>query len=243
MIFTKFRGRDVDAPMAAFENQFGSTTETRRHGDHTKRRPKFNGSAYLTQRRWMAGNAGSEVLRRATIYLMYSPWPVAVACVFAARGGGRDPPRAAAIVLESTGGLERPLLDALLDPGKVRHFAKGLGILAKTDAADAAVLARFALLASHRPAEQRTANQPELDALVTCRRQRVATRTAQRNRRGATASRRRPAAPGPGRPCPSRCSPGVPSCRLWRRCGTPCPERGRWGPARTAPGGPPCPSP
>jgi hypothetical protein len=59
-------------------------------------------------------------------------------------------PPATAIVLESTGGLERPLLDALLDarlpvalvnPGKIRHFAKGLGILAKTDAVDAAVLA------------------------------------------------------------------------------------------------------
>jgi len=53
------------------------------------------------------------------------------------------------IVVESTGGIERKLLGALLDanlplalvnPGKVRHLAKGLGILAKTDAIDAKVL-------------------------------------------------------------------------------------------------------
>lgn len=59
----------------------------------------------------------------------------------------------ATIVVEATGGLERPVLDALLDadlpvalvnPGKVRHLAIGLGILAKTDAIDARVLAKFA---------------------------------------------------------------------------------------------------
>src|SRR2546430_1681265 len=53
--------------------------------------------------------------------------------------------RPARIVVESTGGLERPLLEALLDvdlpvalvnPGRVRHFAIGIGILAKTDAID-----------------------------------------------------------------------------------------------------------
>src|SRR5438270_351968 len=57
------------------------------------------------------------------------------------------------IVVEATGGLERPLLAALLDaelpvallnPARVRHFAKGLGILAKTDAIDAKVLVEFA---------------------------------------------------------------------------------------------------
>jgi len=48
------------------------------------------------------------------------------------------------VVVEATGGLERPLLDAMVDaglpvalvnPGHVRHLAKGLGILAKTDKA------------------------------------------------------------------------------------------------------------
>ncbi len=103
----------------------------------------------------------------------------------------------ACIVVESTGGLERPLVAALLEaqlpvalvnPGKVRHLAKGLGILAKTDALDARVLAVFAEKATPRLLAQRAAGQAELDALVTCRRQLVQSRTEQSNRLGATAS-------------------------------------------------------
>jgi transposase len=102
------------------------------------------------------------------------------------------------IVVESTGGLERPLLDALLqadlpvalvNPRNVRHFAIGIGIIAKTDPIDARVLVEFARLASPRLAEKRSANQVELDALMTCRRQLVQTRAVQINCRGATASR------------------------------------------------------
>lgn len=101
------------------------------------------------------------------------------------------------IVVESTGGLERPLLDALLDaglpvalvnPGRVRHFAIGIGILAKTDPIDAAVLMRFAQLAEPRLAEKRSKNQAELDALITCRRQLTAARTGHVNARLATRS-------------------------------------------------------
>lgn len=102
------------------------------------------------------------------------------------------------IVVEATGGLERRLLEALLDaglpvalvnPAHVRYLAKGLGILAKTDAIDAHVLAEFARLASPRLAQKRSANQSELEALVTCRRQLILTRTEQTNRRGATFSK------------------------------------------------------
>lgn len=98
----------------------------------------------------------------------------------------------ACIVVESTGGLERPLLSALLEaglpvalvnPGRVRHLAMGLGILAKTDALDARVLARFAELATPRLLEKRPAIAGELDALVTCRAQLVKSRTEQSNRR------------------------------------------------------------
>jgi transposase len=104
----------------------------------------------------------------------------------------------ACIVVESTGGLERPLITALLEaqlpvalvnPGKVRHLAKGLGILAKTDTIDARVLAVFAEKAAPRLLAQRTAAQAELDALVTCRRQLVHSRTEQSNRLGTTASK------------------------------------------------------
>ena len=57
------------------------------------------------------------------------------------------------VVLEATGGIELPLTSALalgglpvvvVNPRQVRDFAKATGQLAKTDAIDAQVLARFA---------------------------------------------------------------------------------------------------
>lgn len=57
------------------------------------------------------------------------------------------------VVLEATGGYEIPILAALCDaelpvslvqPARVRHYARSQGILAKTDALDAHVLARYA---------------------------------------------------------------------------------------------------
>lgn len=57
------------------------------------------------------------------------------------------------VILESTGGLELPAAIALeearihvaiIKPERARYFAKALGQLAKTDAIDAAILARFA---------------------------------------------------------------------------------------------------
>lgn len=108
------------------------------------------------------------------------------------------PLRPAVVVVESTGGLERPLVDALLDaglpvalvhPGRVRQFARGLGVLAKTDRLDAGVLARFGRLAAPRLAERRSANQADLRALVCCRRQLALTRAQQANRLAATTSK------------------------------------------------------
>jgi transposase len=78
---------------------------------------------------------------------------------------------------------------ALVNPGRVRHFAIGLGILAKTDPIDARVLSRFAELASPRLLEKRTENQAAIDALVTCRRQLISVRTAQTNRQSITANK------------------------------------------------------
>jgi transposase len=104
----------------------------------------------------------------------------------------------ACIVVESTGGFERALIEGLLEaglpvalvnPGNVRHLAKGLGFLAKTDALDAHVLARFAELAAPRLLEKRSEKQGELDALITCRRQLVKTLTEQSNRLGVTTSK------------------------------------------------------
>lgn len=101
------------------------------------------------------------------------------------------------VVVEATGGLERRLMDALLEadlpvalvhPGRVRSFARGLGVLSKTDRIDARVLARFGQLAAPRLAEKRSANQAELRALVVCRRQLNVTRVQQSNRLDAAAA-------------------------------------------------------
>ena len=109
----------------------------------------------------------------------------------------RTPAAPAVVVVEATGGIERPLVDALLEaslpvalvnPANVRHFARGLGVLAKTDALDAGVLADFARLAEPRLSVKRPEKQVELEALVTCRRQLISVRTEQTNRRGATRS-------------------------------------------------------
>jgi len=102
------------------------------------------------------------------------------------------------IVLESTGGLEQPLLVALLEadlpaalvnPRNVRHFAQGLGKLAKSDSIDACVLMEFARLANPRLAEKRSADQVELDALLTCRRQLARQKALQLNCRATTSSK------------------------------------------------------
>jgi transposase len=102
------------------------------------------------------------------------------------------------IVVEATGGLERPLLQALLEanlpvhlanPKHVRYFALSLGILAKTDPIDAHVIERYAAQLSPRLLQKRSENQAELEALVTRRRQMLHVRTEEKNRLGATTSR------------------------------------------------------
>ena len=102
------------------------------------------------------------------------------------------------LVIESTGGYERPALFALQDvglavalvnPRQVRDFAKGIGQLAKTDALDAAVLAEFARLVAPRPTDKTSEKQRELEALVTRRRQLLEVRVAEKNRAGQTSDK------------------------------------------------------
>jgi transposase len=102
------------------------------------------------------------------------------------------------IVVEATGGLERPLLEALLDanlpvhlanPKQVRYFALSLGILAKTDPIDAHVIERYAAQLSPRLLQKRSENQTELEALVTRRRQLLHVRTEENNRLEQTRSK------------------------------------------------------
>ncbi|MGH7363754.1 MAG: IS110 family transposase, partial [Candidatus Methylomirabilales bacterium] len=99
----------------------------------------------------------------------------------------------ALVVLEATGGLERPLVGALaaaglpvvvVNPRQIRDFAKATGTLAKTDALDAAVLAHFAAAVRPTPRPLPDAATQTLAALVTRRRQLVEMLTAERNRLG-----------------------------------------------------------
>ena len=101
------------------------------------------------------------------------------------------PHSVALVVLEATGGYERPVAFDLLDAGfttvvanprQVRDFARGLGELAKTDPIDAVVLARFAQLVQPKPRPSASAEQADLAELVTRRRQLVATLTQESNR-------------------------------------------------------------
>ena len=84
------------------------------------------------------------------------------------------------IVVEGTGGLERPLVDALaeqqlpvcvVNPRQVRDFAKGTGRLAKTDPIDAAVLAHFGEVVELPEPRHRTANERALQEWLERRRQ------------------------------------------------------------------------
>ena len=98
----------------------------------------------------------------------------------------------AQIIVEATGGLETQLVGELgaaelpvvvVNPRQVREFARATGRLAKTDRLDAQVLAQFG--ATLRPPVRPLpdAAQRELPALVFRRRQLVAMRTQERNRR------------------------------------------------------------
>ena len=97
----------------------------------------------------------------------------------------------ALIVLEASGGYERAALTALslgglrvalVNPKRVRDFAKAVGRRAKTDAIDAAVLAQFA--ETLRPAVwvMPAADAQVLQALLVRRAQLVGMRTAEQNR-------------------------------------------------------------
>jgi transposase len=99
--------------------------------------------------------------------------------------------RPALVVLEATGGMEMPVVRALVvaqlptavvNPRQVREFARATGRLAKTDAIDAQVLAQFgeAVRPELRPFPD--AATQELSALLARRRQLVGMLTAEKNR-------------------------------------------------------------
>jgi len=95
------------------------------------------------------------------------------------------------IVIEATGGYETQLAAelvsaklnvAVVNPFQVRSYAKALGKLAKTDAIDAQVLARFAQDIKPEPRTLPDEQELELKALIMRRRQLVEMLVAEKNR-------------------------------------------------------------
>lgn len=94
------------------------------------------------------------------------------------------------VALEATGGYEKQpfaLLWAqgvpvsILNPRAVRDFAKGMGLLEKTDGIDARIIARFAEVKGSAPCVPLSKQQEHLKALVTHLRQLTRMHAAQRN--------------------------------------------------------------
>jgi transposase len=99
----------------------------------------------------------------------------------------------ALVVLEATGGLEHPAAVALaaagvpvaiVNPRQARRFAEAIGRVAKTDAIDAEVLARFAEQIRPEPRPLPDADTRALAELLDRRRQLLGIQTAEQNRLG-----------------------------------------------------------
>jgi len=99
--------------------------------------------------------------------------------------------KAALVVVEASGGYEAALVSelvsrgvavALVNPTRVRAFARAEGVLAKTDKIDAQVIARFGATMKPQARVRREKPQVQLNELVTRRRQLVEMLTAEKNR-------------------------------------------------------------
>lgn len=95
------------------------------------------------------------------------------------------------VVFEATGGYESRAAKALseaglgvavVNPTRVRRFAEGLGILAKTDKIDARVIAHFASVVQPPINRRQTPLEEQLAAFVERRRQLLVELTAEKNR-------------------------------------------------------------
>ncbi len=96
------------------------------------------------------------------------------------------------IVVEASGGFERTMVTELaaaslpivvVNPTRVRNFARAKGQLAKTDKIDARMIADFAQAIRPEVRPLGTAEQQLIKALVTRRRQLIDMQTAEKNRR------------------------------------------------------------
>lgn len=100
-------------------------------------------------------------------------------------------PAIALIVIEASGGFEQALVSELaaaslpvvvVNPTRVRNFARAIGQLAKTDPIDARVIAHFAQAVRPAVRPLADADQQLIKALVTRRRQLLDMQTAEKNR-------------------------------------------------------------
>lgn len=94
-------------------------------------------------------------------------------------------------VMEATGGYEQPVTRAIwaagievaiVNPMRVREFAKSQGILAKTDKIDARVIAHFGEVTQPEASKSQTEAEARLSACVERRRQLVVIVTTEKNR-------------------------------------------------------------
>lgn len=99
------------------------------------------------------------------------------------------------IVVEASGGFEQAMVAELaavslpivvVNPTRVRNFARAKGQLAKTDKIDARMIADFAEAIRPEVRPLATAEQQLIKALVTRRRQLIDMQTAEKNRRTST---------------------------------------------------------
>lgn len=95
------------------------------------------------------------------------------------------------VIVEATGGYETLLVDSLHDagipvnvaqPGCVRHFARSIKVLAKTDSIDAMVIARFGAGTRPQPTPRSPENIRRFRALTHRREQTVEDRVREENR-------------------------------------------------------------
>ena len=96
------------------------------------------------------------------------------------------------IVMEATGGYERLLACnlqaegfavAVVNPRRIRDFAKAVGQIAKTDKLDARIIAQYADTLEPMPQERIDDNSRRLKALVARRKQLLEMRVAESNRK------------------------------------------------------------
>src|SRR5215212_195472 len=106
--------------------------------------------------------------------------------------------RPALVILEATGGFERPVAAALaaaglpiavVNPRQARDFARAMGRLAKTDRIDAQILARFAQAVRPAPRPVSEEEAQALAEITARRRQLVGMLTAENNRLGAATTK------------------------------------------------------